>query len=133
MIYLPDSDTLNYVIKGIQPAKDRILAATRGGAEFALSLVVHYEVTRYHLLRRTTRLSRLYQQLTADWQRVELTGSDWDKATDLWVMRHRAGRPIEDADLLIAVTALKAGAVLVTNNTRHYEGLGLAMENRMLP
>jgi predicted nucleic acid-binding protein len=33
------------------------------------------------------------------------------------------------ADLLIAVIALKTGATLVTNNTRHFEGLGLAVEN----
>lgn len=132
MIYLPDSDILNYVIKGIQPAKERILAATRGGATFVLSQVVHYEITRYHLLRRAARLQRVYRDLTADWQRVELEGADWDQATDLWVARHRAGRPIGDADLLIAVTALKSGAVLVTNNTRHFEGLGLAMETGWL-
>jgi hypothetical protein len=30
---------------------------------------------------------------------------------------------------LIAVIALKAGAALVTNNARHFAGLGLTIEN----
>ncbi|MBI3947438.1 MAG: hypothetical protein HY321_16060 [Armatimonadetes bacterium] len=41
----------------------------------------------------------------------------------------RAGWPIADSDLLIAVCALQAGAMLVTNNAEHFEGLGVTVEN----
>lgn len=115
----------------MQPVKDRYRAAAQAGARFALSVVVNYEVVRYLRLRGSTRMERDYHSLVSNWTLVELTSADWDTAADLWVARHRKGRPIEDADLLIAVTALKAGAVLVTNNTRHYADLGLTLENWM--
>jgi predicted nucleic acid-binding protein len=34
-------------------------------------------------------------------------------------------------DLLIAVTALKAGAILVTNNVNHFNNIGIPLENWM--
>jgi predicted nucleic acid-binding protein len=105
----------------------------RAGAVFVLSILVHFEVTRYLQLRGARQIQRAYQGLVAGWPLVELSTADWDMAAGLWATRHRAGRPIEDADLLIAVTALKSGATLVTNNTRHYEGLGLTLENWMSP
>jgi predicted nucleic acid-binding protein len=53
---------------------------------------------------------------------------DWRTAADLWASRHRAGKPITDSDLLIAVSALKSGATLATNNLRHFDDLGLSLE-----
>jgi tRNA(fMet)-specific endonuclease VapC len=131
MTYLLDTDTVNYLIKGVQPVKRQFRSVTRDGASFALSMIVHYEVSRYLRLRTATRSRRFYEQLTANWAPIGLTEADWETAIDLWVRRHRAGRPIEDADLLIAVTALKAGAVLVTNNASHFIDLGLTVENWM--
>jgi predicted nucleic acid-binding protein len=131
VIYLLDADTLNYVVKGIEPAKARFRQAVAAGASFILSLVVHHQVTRYLKLKGAARVQRFYEDLTSDWLRVGLDDADWDTASDLWERRHRAGRPIQDADLLIAVIALKTGATLVTNNSRHFEGLGVAVENWM--
>jgi tRNA(fMet)-specific endonuclease VapC len=121
------------VIKGISPAFERYGEAVAQGARFVLSLVVHYQMTRYLRLTGASRLLRKYTDLIANWTLVGLDREDWDTAIDLWVARHRAGRPIEDADLLIAVTALKAGAILVTNNVSHFDGLGLMAENWALP
>ena len=43
----------------------------------------------------------------------------------------RAGTPLEDMDLMIAAHAMSIGAVLVTNNIRHFERIGapLRLEN----
>lgn len=43
----------------------------------------------------------------------------------------RAGSPLEDLDLMIAAHAISIGAVLVTNNVRHFERIGpdLHLEN----
>ncbi|MBD2769926.1 type II toxin-antitoxin system VapC family toxin [Hymenobacter sp. BT664] len=42
----------------------------------------------------------------------------------------RAGRPVDDFDLMIGCTALRHGLTLVTRNTRHFAGLAnLPLEN----
>lgn len=48
---------------------------------------------------------------------------------ELWAERQRTGRPIADADLLIAVQAERLRAILVTDNEKDFEGLGLRIDN----
>jgi tRNA(fMet)-specific endonuclease VapC len=129
VIYLLDTDVLNYVVKRREPALTNFEAALRRGDSFVLSHVVHFEITRYHKLREAAKLSRFYTDLVLDWPRVNLSAEDWDRAAELWAHRHRAGLPITDSDLLIAVSSLKASATLVTNNSRHFQGLGLSVES----
>ena len=70
-----------------------------------------------------------YEALTADWQDTGFDREDWLQAASLWAERCSAGMSVADADLLIAVSALRHDAVLVTNNQRHFNGLGLILEN----
>lgn len=46
---------------------------------------------------------------------------------DLRASRERAGRPVAQADMLIAATALVTGRTLVTRNTRDFEHCGIAL------
>ena len=134
MVYLLDTNTLNYVLKGVTPVLDQFEAAVAdAGARFVLSPVVHYEVERYLKLKNSTRLLRDYHTLVDVWEVIRFTTKDWETASDLWAERHRAGTPITDADLLIAVSALKTEAILVTNNAGHFQDLGLALENWAAP
>jgi len=43
--------------------------------------------------------------------------------------RERSGKPVTQADMLIAATACVRGLVLVTRNTRDFEGCGVALLN----
>jgi predicted nucleic acid-binding protein len=47
----------------------------------------------------------------------------------LWAERAKAGRPIEDADLLIAVQAKRLRAILVTDNEKDFDGFDVMVEN----
>ena len=129
MIYLSDTNTINYAIKSNAIVQAHFARGLAAGATFALSAFVHYEVTRYLKLKGSTRLARDYANLTANWPRIEIMTTDWDDAADLWAAQHRVGQPIDDADLLIAISALKVGATVVTNNTRHFATLGVPLEN----
>jgi tRNA(fMet)-specific endonuclease VapC len=129
MTFLPDADIVNYILKEIPPVPDRFREAASASSIFVLRPFVHYQITRYLKLKNSFRLLTAYGELVANWSWVDFAPTDWDLAADLWAERHRRGAPIQDADLLIAVTARRAGAVLVTNNTRHFEGMGLTLEN----
>ena len=128
-LLLLDTNTLNYILKDIPPARAKLEEAVRGENSFLLASVAHYELTRHLYLKGANRLLRLYQQLTATWQRCEHSFEDWDEAARFWAERHRSGLGISDPDLLLAVLARKWNATLVTTNTRHFTGLGIALED----
>lgn len=128
-LLLLDTNTLSYILKNLTPVPAKLDEAVRQGKSFLLASVAHYELTRYLHLKGAHRLLRLYQQLTATWQRCEPSFEDWEEAARLWAERHRAGKGISDPDLLLAVLARKWSATLVTTNTRHFEGLGIALED----
>lgn len=127
MELLLDTNTLSYIIRGRQPVLDRFEESVRQGNTFLLSSIAHYELQRYLDLKGSSRLMRLYQDLVARWQRCNLLFEDWNHAALLWAEHHRTGRSISDLDLLLAVLALKHDAMLVTSNTRHFEGLNIAL------
>lgn len=51
MIFSPDTDTVNFLLKEIGPARERLQAAANAGDTLVLLPVVHYEVTRYLRLK----------------------------------------------------------------------------------
>ncbi len=54
----------------------------------------------------------------------------WELAAVLYADLRRAGRTVDDADLLIAAFCVEGGYTLVTSNTRHFEGIdGLQLVN----
>jgi predicted nucleic acid-binding protein len=126
---LLDTNTLSYILKNVPPVSAKLDEAVRQEKSFLLASVAHYELTRYLHLKGAHRLLRLYQQLTATWQRCEPSFEDWDEAARLWAERHRAGQGISDPDLLLATLARKWNATLVTTNTRHFTGLGITLED----
>ena len=69
-----------------------------------------------------------------------VAGVDWsaDAAecfATIWFETRRQGKRLEDMDLLIAAHAISIGAILVTNNTRHFQRLTptLKIENWVEP
>ncbi len=122
-----DTDVASYAIKGRSP---EITARLK---QVELSLVCISAVTRAELiyglksLPSTHRLHHIVQQF------LELVNVlCWDgEAADYYAeIRHQLtgkGQPIGELDMMIAAHALAAGAVLVTNNQRHFERIGLPL------
>ena len=133
MRLLLDTNTLNYLIKKHQRVFERFEEAVAKGALFLLGSVVHYELTRYLYLKGARRLLREYEQITASWPRCDLSFGEWEEAARVWAERHRLGLSIADLDLLLAVSARREGAVLVTHNVKHFDGLGIPLEDWTIP
>jgi predicted nucleic acid-binding protein len=131
MRLLPDTNTLNYLLKGFQKVRARFDEAVDRGDQFFLGSVVHYELIRYLNLKGSHRMTRIYEEITASWPRCSLSFEDWNEAARIWADRHRLGRSIADLDLLLAVLAVRESAVLITSNVTHFEGLGIPMEDWM--
>jgi predicted nucleic acid-binding protein len=129
MKLLPDSNIVSYLLREVEPVCARYFEAIAGEAVIMLSPIVDYEIRRYLKLKSASRSLARYESLTRSWVPVTLESTDWLLAADLWAERHRQGQAVADADLLIAVTVLKAGAFLVSNNERHFAGFGFEVRN----
>lgn len=127
MRLLIDTNIISFVLRERDSVLRRLTEALAADVTFVSSDVVDYEIRRYLVLKGASRQLGRYEALSRDWPVVSLTRQDWQAAANLWAEIHRAGRSIEDRDLLIAISALKEQATVVTNNTRHFEGLGVPL------
>jgi len=133
MLYMLDTDTCSYIIRGgygqigqrlraTAPSDLCVSAMTRAELVFGLK-----KVSPSHELHKAVRRFLNTTQLLA-W------GSEAaDFHAEIRYQLRAAGTPIGEMDTLIAAHALGANAVLVTNNTRHFEmiKLPLMLENWM--
>lgn len=134
MIYLLDTDMASYVIKGASQTLDVKLSRQRPGSVFISS------VTRAELRFGVRRLANAHK-LASEVARflAAVPTLPWDERAadafaDMRAILERAGTPIGVMDTMIASHALATGAVLVSNNLRHFRRVkNLAIENWTAP
>jgi tRNA(fMet)-specific endonuclease VapC len=126
-----DTDIASYIIKGRSPAIEARLA------QIEPSMVCVSAITRAELLYGLKRLAANHRLHVAVRQFLKIVRAlPWDsEAADFYAeIRHQlvtTGQVIGDMDMMIAAHSLAKAAVLVTNNTRHYERISapLMLEN----
>ncbi len=131
MLYMLDTDIASYIIKGSDPTAEARLTA------IPTSTVCVSAVTRAELLYVLKRLPAKHRLHVSVRHFLKIVRAlSWDaEAADFYAdIRHQlatTGQPIGELDMMIAAHSLAAGAVLVTNNMRHYERIAapLILEN----
>jgi tRNA(fMet)-specific endonuclease VapC len=120
MLHMLDTDTASYIIKGRMPAIEAKLAAIQP------SLLCISVITRAELLYGLKGLPaghRLHLGVRRFLQIIQALPWDAEAAGYYADIRHQlviTGQPIGDMDMMIAAHTLAVGAVLVTNNLRHF-------------
>jgi tRNA(fMet)-specific endonuclease VapC len=121
MLHMLDTDTASYLIKG------KSLAIESKLAELVPAMVCISVMTRAELqygLKRLPADHRLHLAVRQFLKIVRVLPWDSDAADWYAGIRHQlvsTGQSIGELDMMIAAHSLSAGAVLVTNNNRHYE------------
>ncbi len=121
MLHMLDTDIASYIIKGRSPKIQAKLSAIDP------SMVCISVVTRAELLYGLKRLPPSHRLHIAVRRFLKIVRVlSWDaEAADIYAeIRHQlvtTGQPIGELDMMIAAHSLAVAAVLVTNNTRHYE------------
>jgi tRNA(fMet)-specific endonuclease VapC len=127
MLYMLDTDTSSYIIRGGYSSVDRRLAATRA-ADRCISVMTRAELIyglkslpeTHYLQAMVPRFLKVTRQLAWDAEAA-------DFHAEIKFQLKAAGTPIGDMDTLIAAHAIAADAVLVTNNIRHFERIKLPL------
>jgi len=118
---LLDTDTLTEFLKRRNPNVGlHATAYLLQHGVFTFSSVTRFEVLRGLKEKgaesQIARFGEFCQRSTV----LPVTEAVFDRASDLWVFGRQSGQPCQDADLLIAATALEHGLTLVTGNTSHF-------------
>lgn len=129
-LYMLDTDTASYVIRGKTPILDARVAATPP-RHVCISAVTRGELLYgINLKDGAHKLAQVVDQFL-----IRVQCLPWDEAAathfaSIAAGLHKAGKPIGSMDAMIAGHAMAAGAVLVTNNIRHFSRIaGINIEN----
>jgi tRNA(fMet)-specific endonuclease VapC len=129
-LYMLDTDTSSYIIRD-KPASVRERFAKIDSQQICISVVTYAELL-YGVKRSSS--SKVNRPIVENYVR-HLVIQPWDEmAADHYstirTLLESSGQPIGGMDTQIAAHALSLDAVLVTNNTRHFERVpGLKLEN----
>lgn len=128
-VYLLDTNIISAILRKETMVERRLRETTVAKDMVVLSAVVYYEARRGLLKRDAQKQMQALEQLFRRFEWCDLLQADWEEAAQLWAKRASQGAPIEDADLLIAVQTKRLNAILVTDNEKDFEGLGVKTEN----
>lgn len=127
MRYMLDTDISSYIVKGGYGAVEQHLMRTPP-SDICISVV-----TRAEMVYGLKTLPSQHRLHAAVHRFLKVTTAlAWDaEAADLFAeikfQLRSAGTPIGEMDMLIAAHAMASDAVLVTNNTRHYEQIKMPL------
>jgi tRNA(fMet)-specific endonuclease VapC len=131
--YMLDTDTASFIIKGRSPQLEARLVDIPPD-QLCISAITRAELN--YGLQRLPAGHRLHAGVRQFFNIVPVVSWGKEAADHYAVIRHRltvSGQIIGDPDIMIASHALAIGAVLVTNNIRHFERISvlasLVLEN----
>lgn len=117
----------NVAIALLDEAQSRVLtrfdAARAAGAPFGLSMIVYYELMYGAAASRRRKANEDKLALFLASGPIVLLpfqAADAGEAADIRAQLRRSARPIGPYDVLIAAQARRAGATLITSNTREF-------------
>jgi tRNA(fMet)-specific endonuclease VapC len=127
-LFMLDTDTVSFALRAIGAVGDRLAKQKR--SELCVSTVTVAEL-RFGASKRGSR--KIHRAIDGFLSGVDALPFDAAAAKRFGIIAAAlsdAGEPIGQMDTLIAAHALSAGAVLVTNNERHFSKVvGLRVEN----
>lgn len=119
---LLDTDVFSEVLKGKHASA--VAAAERYLEEhgrLTFSAITHYEVERGLLSKRAAKLLTRFDAIVAASELLPISLGVLKRAARIWALAARQGHPRNDADILVAATAIEHKLPLVTGNRRHFD------------
>lgn len=127
---LLDTDILSAIMRREASAVEGARAYLAVHPKLPISLFTRYEILRGLKAKNATAQLKRFDVLCQSLQILPVTDEIIERAADIYADLHRRGQLIDDADILIAATALEHEMVLATNNTKHHSHIqGLVLEN----
>ena len=119
---LLDTSTLSEVMKKRDPGVERRAREyLEAHGRFTFSILTRFEVLRGLYAKKAESQIERFESLCAMSEILPLTDPIVVKGAQIYAELRDRGRMIDDADILIAATAMVSGLSLVTENLAHFE------------
>ena len=129
--YLLDTNIVSYILKRKNLVVNRKLQEVRSlGEKVFVSCISYYEIKRGLLALNATRKLAEFQTFFQKYEVLYLDDIEIiETASRIHADLKKKGRLIQDADVLIAATAITRGLVLVSNDSDMGRVEGIDIEN----
>ena len=130
MTYVLDTNIITAILKGDERVKRKAQKLELEGKRILINGISYYEIKRGFLAINATGKLKEFEVLCKKFG-LELLGAQriFDIASQIYADLKQKGQLIEDADILIASTALCRNFVLVSNDSDFDRIQGLRTEN----
>ncbi|MFH1229904.1 MAG: PIN domain-containing protein [Planctomycetota bacterium] len=131
MTYLLDTNIITAILKGNNKVSQKIKEILLNREDISINAISYYEIKRGLLsVGALTKLITKFEEL---YKAFGITLLDsvliFDKAAEIYATLRPQGKPIEDADILIASLAQEKDFILVSNDTHFNRIPDLKIEN----
>lgn len=121
MTYFLDTNVISYILNGNINVKNRIEELILQDNNISVTIFAYYEIKRGLLSVGATAKFECFDNFVKVCNLVNVDISTFDLASQIYAQLKQTGNLIEDADLLIGVSALEHNAILITNNANHLQ------------
>lgn len=125
-----DTNIITAFLKGNPTVVERVKQYTDEHGSLTISIISYYEILRGLKGLGNKKKLQAFNRFINDCEVEELGRPVVEKAADIYVNLKNQGKLVEDADILVAATAVDKGLVVVTDNEKHFRRIkGLEVEN----
>lgn len=118
---LIDTNIISAFMRGDQSVIQKVEKYLRFHRTLSVSVITYYEIIRG--LKALSNINKLnaFKQFMSSCEVLDLDSLTAEKAAEIYNVLKKKGALVEDADILIAATAIKNELVVITDNTRHFD------------
>lgn len=128
--YLLDINIITALLKKNEKVNRELDKVSSQEQEVFISCITFYEIKRGLLYAKATRQLSEFEQLCKKYKVLLLDDLQIiEKAAELHADLKRKGTPIQDADILIAATAIVKSLILVSNDSDMLRVVGVTVED----
>lgn len=121
MLYTLDTNVISQLLNGHSKVTQRLQKVLTDQHTVAFNAISYYEAKRGLVLPRFQKKLSAFNRFSEIYGVLALDEPALNEAVAVYQDLRSKGILIEDADLLIAAIALANDAILITNNTKHFQ------------
>ena len=123
MTYALDTNIISYWIRKNEEVVKHLNLILRQGNKIVIPPTTYYEIRRGFKHKSAPGKEFAFSLMCKAYEIGTMNLTAWEEAANIYAYTRKAGKPVEDTDILIAAFCIVNGHTLVTHNTKHFEGV----------